>query len=79
MSLPEIVSRQQWLAARKRRLAREKELMRQHDALNADRRRLPVVAIGKARDTTYVRVSRAPYPTLAAAKAAHGWTFPSFT
>jgi len=30
----------------------------------------------KARDTTYVRVSRAPYPTLAAAKAAHGRTFP---
>src|SRR6266567_5047206 len=136
MSLPEIVSRQQWMAARKRLLAREKELMRQRDALNADRRRLPMVAIGKdyvfegmqgkaslldlfegssqllvyhamfgpdwddpcpgctatmdesssgvlahlkARDTTYVRVSRAPYPKLAAVKAAHRWTFPWYS
>ncbi len=47
MSLPDIASRQDWLAARKQLLAREKELTRQRDALNADRRRLPMVAIGK--------------------------------
>jgi predicted dithiol-disulfide oxidoreductase (DUF899 family) len=47
MSLPEVVSRQEWLAARKHLLAREKELMRQHDVLNAARRRLPMVAVGQ--------------------------------
>lgn len=39
MSLPEITSREEWLAARKELLAREKEQTRQRDALNADRRR----------------------------------------
>ena len=47
MSLPQVVSRQEWLAARKALLAREKELTRQRDALNADRRRLPMVEIVK--------------------------------
>src|SRR5918999_1498311 len=47
MSLPEVVSRDEWLAARKELLAREKELTRQRDALNADRRRLPMVKIAK--------------------------------
>ncbi len=47
MSLPEVVSRQEWLAARKELLAREKELTRRRDALNADRRRLPMVRIDK--------------------------------
>ena len=47
MSLPEIVSRQDWLAARRQLLAREKELTRQRDAVNADRRRLPMVRVGK--------------------------------
>ena len=50
MSLPEVVSREQWLAAREQLLVREKELTRQRDALNADRRRLPMVRI----DTDYV-------------------------
>lgn len=45
MNLPEIVSREQWLAARKALLAREKELTRTMDALNADRRRLPMVQV----------------------------------
>jgi predicted dithiol-disulfide oxidoreductase (DUF899 family) len=48
MSLPEIVSREEWLAARERLLVREKALTRQHDALSADRRRLPMVAVDKA-------------------------------
>lgn len=47
MSLPEIVSREEWLAARKQLLAREKELTRHQDALNAERRRLPMVRVGK--------------------------------
>jgi predicted dithiol-disulfide oxidoreductase (DUF899 family) len=47
VSLPEIVSGQEWLAARKQLLAREKELMRQQDGLNADRRRLPMVRVDK--------------------------------
>ena len=44
-TLPEVVSREEWLAARKEHLSREKELTRQRDALNADRRRLPMVEI----------------------------------
>ncbi len=47
MTLPEITSRDEWLAARKDLLAREKELTRRRDTLNADRRRLPMVEITK--------------------------------
>jgi predicted dithiol-disulfide oxidoreductase (DUF899 family) len=47
MSLPDVVSREQWLEARLQLLAREKEFTRAHDALNADRRRLPMVRIDK--------------------------------
>jgi len=47
MALPEVVSREQWLAARRTLLDREKEMTRAHDALNADRRRLPMVRIEK--------------------------------
>jgi predicted dithiol-disulfide oxidoreductase (DUF899 family) len=50
MGLSEVVSRDEWLVARKELLTREKELTRQRDALNADRRRLPMVLI----DTEYV-------------------------
>jgi predicted dithiol-disulfide oxidoreductase (DUF899 family) len=47
MSLPEIVSREEWLAARTALLQREKELTRARDALVADRRRLPMVEVTK--------------------------------
>ncbi|MBA2241204.1 MAG: DUF899 domain-containing protein [Solirubrobacterales bacterium] len=47
MSLPEVVSREEWLDARKALLADEKELTRRRDALNAERRRLPMVEIEK--------------------------------
>ena len=47
MSLPQVVSREEWLAARKALLAKEKEMTRQRDALNAERRRLPMVEIEK--------------------------------
>jgi predicted dithiol-disulfide oxidoreductase (DUF899 family) len=47
MALPEVVTREQWLEARKQLLAAEKEETRRRDALNAARRRLPMVAIEK--------------------------------
>jgi predicted dithiol-disulfide oxidoreductase (DUF899 family) len=47
MSLPAVTSRQDWLAARKELLAREKELTRLGDALNTARRELPMVRIDK--------------------------------
>ena len=47
MSLPDVVSRDEWLAARMDLLAKEKDLTRRRDALNAERRRLPMVRIEK--------------------------------
>ena len=47
MSLPDVVTRNEWLAARKELLAREKEFTRQRDALNAERRRLPMTMVEK--------------------------------
>jgi predicted dithiol-disulfide oxidoreductase (DUF899 family) len=47
MALPEVVSREEWLEARVRLLAREKEQTRAQQALNAERRRLPMVRIAK--------------------------------
>jgi predicted dithiol-disulfide oxidoreductase (DUF899 family) len=44
---PPVVSHDQWLAERKKLLAHEKELTRQHDRVNAERRRLPMVRIEK--------------------------------
>jgi predicted dithiol-disulfide oxidoreductase (DUF899 family) len=43
-----IVSRDQWLSERKKLLADEKELTRQYDRVNAERRRLPMVKIKKS-------------------------------
>jgi predicted dithiol-disulfide oxidoreductase (DUF899 family) len=47
MARPEVVSREQWLDARRLLLEREKDLTRRRDALNADRRRLPMVRVDK--------------------------------
>jgi predicted dithiol-disulfide oxidoreductase (DUF899 family) len=47
-NLPEVVSREEWLAARKELLYSEKELTRQRARVNAERRRLPMVRIDKA-------------------------------
>jgi predicted dithiol-disulfide oxidoreductase (DUF899 family) len=44
---PQVVSRSEWLAARKRLLAMEKDFTRQRDALNAERRRLPMTEVAK--------------------------------
>jgi hypothetical protein len=42
-----IVSREEWVAARKTLLAKEKEVMQLHDQLGAERRALPWVKIEK--------------------------------
>ena len=47
MSLPDAVSRDEWLGARTALLAKEKELTRRRDALNAERRRMPMVKVEK--------------------------------
>src|SRR5262245_36736190 len=47
MSLPEVVSHEKWLAARRDLLVKEKELTQARDALTAERRRLPMVLIDK--------------------------------
>src|SRR6266542_1808351 len=47
MDDPQVVARDEWLVARKELLVKEKELTRQRDALNAERRRLPMVEIDK--------------------------------
>jgi predicted dithiol-disulfide oxidoreductase (DUF899 family) len=47
MSLPQIVSPEHWLSARKALLAKEKAATRARDALNAERRRLPMVRVDK--------------------------------
>jgi predicted dithiol-disulfide oxidoreductase (DUF899 family) len=47
VALPDVVSREEWLEARKRLLVKEKEQTRKRDALNAERRQLPMVRIEK--------------------------------
>jgi predicted dithiol-disulfide oxidoreductase (DUF899 family) len=47
MSLPKIVSQEEWVAARRDLLAEEKEATRQRDRLNAARRELPMVEVTK--------------------------------
>ena len=43
MSLPKIASHDEWVAARKALLVKEKEATKQRDRLNAERRELPMV------------------------------------
>lgn len=47
MERPKIVSREEWLIARKQHLAREKEFSRLRDQLSAERRQLPWVKVEK--------------------------------
>ena len=47
MSLPRIATRHEWRAARMALLEKEKELTRQRDALNRQRREMPMVEIDK--------------------------------
>jgi predicted dithiol-disulfide oxidoreductase (DUF899 family) len=48
MNMPSVVSPQEWHAAREELLVKEKELTRARDALAADRRRMPRMAVEKA-------------------------------
>ena len=45
MSLPKIVTRQEWTRARVALLEHEKQLTKARDELNAERRRLPMVEV----------------------------------
>ncbi len=47
MNLPTVVSREEWLTARTQLLASEKAATRARDALNAERRELPMVRVEK--------------------------------
>jgi len=47
MPVPQVVSREEWLVARKALLAKEKQITRARDALAAERRTLPWVRIEK--------------------------------
>lgn len=47
MTKPKVVTREEWLVARNELLAKEKEHTRARDALNAARRRLPMVRVEK--------------------------------
>lgn len=47
-ALPKIVTQEEWQTARNALLVKEKELTRAHDALAAERRRLPMVRIEKS-------------------------------
>ena len=47
MSTPPIVSPEEWKAARQQLLVKEKELTRARDALAAERRRMPWLAVEK--------------------------------
>lgn len=57
MSLPRIATRQAWLAARKELLAKEKDLTRLRDELNAERRDC---LWSKSRRTTYSTAPTVP-------------------
>lgn len=46
-TLPRTASRSEWLAARRALLEKEKQLTRESDALSEQRRRMPMVRIGK--------------------------------
>ena len=47
MALPRIATREEWVAARRDLLEREKALTKERDALSAERRNLPMVEIGE--------------------------------
>src|SRR5437773_1248882 len=47
MNRPKVVAHDEWLAARRELLAKEKEFTRLRDALSAARRKLPMVRVAK--------------------------------
>ena len=48
MQAPKTVSREEWLEARRALLAKEKSVLKQQDALAADRRAMPWVKVEKS-------------------------------
>src|SRR5215208_6020042 len=44
---PDVATREEWLAARKKLLARERDVTHLRDAVNAERRRMPRVKVEK--------------------------------
>jgi len=48
MAISQVVSQEEWLAARKELLGKEKEVTRAEDAVDAARRALPVTEVTKA-------------------------------
>ncbi|HWF52710.1 MAG TPA: DUF899 family protein [Solirubrobacteraceae bacterium] len=63
MAHPHVASREEWVVARKRLLAKEKELTRARDGLSAERRRLPVTP------SALTRAHRHAFPSLAPSTA----------
>jgi predicted dithiol-disulfide oxidoreductase (DUF899 family) len=76
MDVASVGSRDEWLAARKHLLTREKELTRQRDQLNAERRHLSHL---HAADTTLAVVARGPWPTLDRFRTRMGWSVPVYS
>jgi predicted dithiol-disulfide oxidoreductase (DUF899 family) len=67
MQTHDIVSREQWIAARKALLAHEKRLTRARDQLSAERRALPWVRIDKTYSFHYSHwMLQAPFPACGA-------------
>jgi len=59
MKTPPIVSPPEWERARQQLLVKEKELTRARDALAAERRRMPRMAVKKNTSSTDPRAKRA--------------------
>src|SRR5438093_287192 len=57
---PKVVSREEWLVARKKLLAKEKQLTRQRDAIAAERRQLPWVKVEYNYDLVQFPSAEAP-------------------
>jgi len=78
MDDPRVVSRDEWLAARRELLAWEKEFTRHRDALNTERRKLPMVEV----DKEYIfrgpdgQASLAPLPKIDAFRQRMSWIVP---
>src|SRR6266511_3309051 len=95
MNTPPIVSPQEWEAARQQLLVKEKELTRARDALAAQRRRMPWLAVEKEYEfdgpegkaslldlfdgRRQLIVSRAPQTDIERVKARMGWEMPWYT
>ena len=76
MNTPPIVSPEEWVAAREKLLVKEKEHTRARDALAAERRRMPWMAVEKEYGST-ARTARPACSTCSTAAASWSSTAPS--